>query len=196
MNKIIVALTGASGSIYFLRLIEALINEDLCIHIVASKQGVEVLKYECNKDLKKLVDEWKKVNKRVYIEDNDNLFSPIASGSYGCDKMVILPCSMSTLSEISCGTSKSLLTRAADVILKERKKLIVIPRETPMSSIHLENMLKLSNLGAIILPAMPGFYNHPKTIDDLINFVIGKVLDSLEIKNYIYTRWEGKNEIY
>lgn len=196
MEKIIVALTGASGSIYFLRLIEALINEDLCIHIVASRHGVEVLKYECNKDLKKLLDEWKKVNKRIYIEDNDNLFSPIASGSYGCDKMIILPCSMSTLSEIAFGTSKSLLTRAADVILKERKKLIVVPRETPMSSIHLENMFKLSNLGATILPAMPGFYNHPKTIDDLINFVVGKVLDSLEIKNYIYTRWEGKNETY
>ncbi len=194
MKKIIVALTGASGSIYFIRLLETLIKDDICIHIIASKHGEQVLKYETNIDLIKQVEKWKTINKHIHLENNDNLFSSIASGSYGCDKMIIIPCSMSTLSEIACGITKTLLTRSADVMLKERKKLIIVPRETPISSIHLENMLKLSNLGVTILPAMPGFYNHPQSIDDIINFVVGKALDSLGIRNDIYTRWEGKDE--
>ena len=194
MRKIIVGLTGASGSIYFLRLMENLIKENICIYVVASEQGKKVLKYETGVKLEAQIELWKKTNNDIYLEDNDNLFSPIASGSFGCDKMIIVPCSMSSLAEIACGVTKTLLIRSADVMIKERKKLVLVPRETPLSSIHLENMLKLSNLGVTILQATPGFYNFPKTMDDLINFVVGKALDSLEIKNESYRRWEGKNE--
>lgn len=194
MKKIIVGITGASGSIYFVRLMERLINENICIYVVASEQGKKVLKYETGIELEAQIEVWKKVNSEIYLEDNDNLFSPIASGSFGSDKMIIVPCSMSTLAEIANGITKTLLIRSADVMIKERKKLVIVPRETPLSSIHLENMLKLSNLGVTILQATPGFYNFPKTMDDLINFVVGKALDSLEIKNDSYIRWEGKNE--
>jgi 4-hydroxy-3-polyprenylbenzoate decarboxylase len=194
MKKIIVGITGASGSIYFLRLMEKLIREDICIYVVASEQGEKVLKYETGIELKAQIEAWKKINKEIYLEDNNNLFSPIASGSFGADKMIIIPCSMSTLAEIAHGITKTLLTRSADVMIKERKNLVLVPRETPLSSIHLENMLKLSNIGVTILQATPGFYNFPKTIDDLVNFVVGKALDSLKIKNDTYIRWEGKKE--
>lgn len=194
MKKIIVGLTGASGSIYFLKLMDQLIKEDMCIYVVASEQGKNVLKYETGIELESQIETWKKVNSEIHLEENDNLFSPIASGSFGADKMIIIPCSMSTLAEIANGMSKTLLTRSADVMIKERKRLVLVPRETPLSSIHLENMLKLSNLGVTILQATPGFYNFPKTIDDLVNFVVGKAMDSLEIKNDNYTRWEGRKE--
>ncbi len=194
MKKIIVGITGASGSIYFLRLMENLIKENMSIYVVASEQGKNVLKYETGVELETQIEVWKKTNNEIYLEDNDNLFSPIASGSFGCDKMIIVPCSMSTLAEISNGITKTLLIRSADVMIKERKKLVLVPRETPLSSIHLENMLKLSNIGVTILQATPGFYNFPKTMDDLINFVVGKALDSLEINNESYIRWESKNE--
>lgn len=194
MKKIIVGITGASGSIYFLRLMENLIKENISIYVVASEQGKNVLKYETGVELETQIEVWKKTNNEIYLEDNDNLFSPIASGSFVCDKMIIVPCSMSTLAEIANGITKTLLIRGADVMIKERKKLVLVPRETPLSSIHLENMLKLSIIGVTILQATPGFYNFPKTMDDLINFVVGKALDSLEINNESYIRWEGKNE--
>lgn len=194
MKKIIVGITGASGSIYFLKLMEELIKEDICIYVVASEQGEKVLKYETGIELKAQIEVWKKINSEIYLEDNGNMFSPIASGSFGADKMIIIPCSMSTLAEIANGITKTLLVRSADVMIKERKNLVLVPRETPLSSIHLENMLKLSNIGVTILQATPGFYNFPKTIDDLINFVVGKALDSLKINNNTYIRWEGKKE--
>ncbi len=194
MKKIIVGLTGASGSIYFLRLMENLVNEDICIYVVASEQGKKVLNYETGVELEAQIEAWKKINTRIHLEDNNNLFSPIASGSFDVEKMIIIPCSMSTLAEISHGITKTLLTRSADVMIKERKNLVLVPRETPLSSIHLENMLKLSNIGVTILQATPGFYNFPKTMDDLINFVVGKALDSLKINNNTYIRWEGKTE--
>lgn len=194
MKKIIVGITGASGSIYFLKLMEELIKEDICIYVVASEQGEKVLKYETGIELKAQIEVWKKINSEIYLEDNSNMFSPIASGSFGADKMIIIPCSMSTLAEIANGITKTLLVRSADVMIKERKNLVLVPRETPLSSIHLENMLKLSTIGVTILQATPGFYNFPKTIDDLINFVVGKALDSLKINNNTYIRWEGKKE--
>lgn len=194
MKKIIVGITGASGSIYFLKLMEELIKEDICIYVVASEQGEKVLKYETGIELKAQIEVWKKINSEIYLEDNNNMFSPIASGSFGADKMIIIPCSMSTLAEIANGITKTLLVRSADVMIKERKSLVLVPRETPLSSIHLENMLKLSNIGVTILQATPGFYNFPKTMDDLINFVVGKALDSLKINNNTYIRWEGKKE--
>ncbi len=194
MKKVIVALTGASGSVYFLRLVEILSKKELELHLVASEQGRKVLLYETGMELEEQSKLWSKNAAKVILEDNENLFSPIASGSYRCDAMAVVPCSMSTAAEIATGVTKTLLTRAADVMIKEHRKLVLVPRETPLSPIHLKNMYELSKLGVTILPAMPGFYNHPQTLDDMVNFVAGKVLDSLEIENNCYERWEGKYE--
>lgn len=194
MKKIIVGITGASGSVYSLRLMELLSQQELQIHLIASEQGRKVLAYETGVDLEKQAQLWNKNKANIILENNDNLFSSVASGSFHCDAMVVLPCSMSTTAEIASGITKTLLTRAADVMIKERRKLILVPRETPLSTIHLKRMYELSQLGVIILPAMPGFYGHPETIGEIINFITGKVLDSLEIENDCYQRWEGKYE--
>ena len=194
MKKIIVGITGASGSSYFLRVMEVLSQQNLEIHLIASEQGSKVLTYETGVILQEQALLWNKNKANIILEDNSNLFSPVASGSYRCDAMVILPCSMSTLAEIAAGITKTLLIRAADVMIKERRKLILVPRETPLSTIHLQRMVELSQLGVTILPAMPGFYGRPQTIEEIINFVAGKVLDSLEIENDCYQRWEGSYE--
>lgn len=194
MKKIIVGLTGASGSIYFDRLVQFLSVEEIELHLIASQMGEKVFEYETGTTLSNRIDCWSKNRGKIVLEDNHNLFSATASGSAGFDGMVIIPCSMSTLAMISHGTTETLLTRAADVMLKERKKLVVVPRETPLSTLHLKNMMQLSQYGATILPAMPGFYGHPNTMDDLIDFVVGKTLDGLGIKNNNYHRWEGQYE--
>lgn len=194
MKKIIVAVTGASGSAYFLRLVEFLTGYELELHLVASEQGCKVLEYETGVNLETQAQLWDGKRAKVVLEDSENLFSPIASGSCHCDAMVVVPCSMSTVAEIAVGVTKTLLTRAADVMIKERRKLVLVPRETPLSAIHLKNMYELSKLGVTILPAMPGFYNHPQSLDDIVDFVAGKVLDCLEIQNDCYERWEGKYE--
>ena len=194
MKKIIVGITGASGSVYFLRLMEVLSRQELQIHLIASEQGRKVLAYETGADLEEQVRLWNKNKANLVLEDNSNLFSAVASGSYRCDAMVVLPCSMSTTAEIAGGVTKTLLTRAADVMIKERRTLVLVPRETPLSTIHLKRMYELSQLGVIILPAMPGFYGHPETVGDIIDFVDGKTLDSIGIENDCYQRWEGKYE--
>lgn len=194
MKKIILGLTGASGSIYFLRLAEQLSNHELELHLVASQHGEQVLQYETGTVLAEQVKLWSKNSAKVILEDNENLFSPAASGSSCFDAMAIVPCSMSTLAMIAHGITETLLTRAADVMLKEKRRLVLVPRETPLSTVHLKNMTELSQLGATILPAMPGFYGRPETMDDLINFVVGKTLDCLQIQNECYERWEGQYE--
>jgi len=194
MKKLIVAITGASGSAYFLRLMEKLALQELELHVIASEQGRKVLQYETGVDLEEQAQLWKKGTSKVIVEDNSNLFSAVASGSYRCDAMVIIPCSMSTAAEIACGVTKTLLTRAADVMIKEQRKLVLVPRETPLSTIHLKNMYELSKLGVTILPAMPGFYGHPATMDDMVDFVVGKTLDCLGNENDSYERWEGNYE--
>lgn len=194
MKKIIIGLTGASGSVYFVRLVHQLSSQHLKLHLIASDNGKKVLQYETGITLEAYLDKWKNQTAQIVLEDNGDLFSPAASGSSGFDSMAVIPCSMSTLSMITHGISETLLTRAADVMLKERRKLVLVPRETPLSAIHLRNMTALSELGATLLPAMPGFYGHPETMDDLIDFVVGKTLDSLEIENKLYKRWEGKYE--
>lgn len=194
MKRIIVGITGASGSAYFLRVMETLAQQELEIHVIASEQGRKVLTYETGVILEEQTQLWNKSKADIILEDNENLFSPVASGSYRCDAMVVLPCSMSTVAEIACGITKTLLTRAADVMIKERRKLVLVPRETPLSTLHLRRMTELSELGVTILPAMPGFYGHPQTLDEILGFVAGKVLDSLEIENNCYQRWEGNHE--
>ncbi len=194
MKKIILGLSGASGSIYFLRLAQRLSQQDIQLHLIASTQGEKVLQYETGITLENQVKLWSKNGAKIILEDNSNLFSAAASGSSRFDAMVVVPCSMSTLAMLAHGITETLLTRAADVMIKERRRLVLVPRETPLSATHLKNMTELSLLGVTILPAMPGFYNKPETMGDLIDFVVGKTLDCLEIENNCYKRWEGEHE--
>lgn len=195
MKKLIIAVTGASGSVYFKRLVDCLLTKEMELHIIATEHGSQVFEYEMGISLKKQMEEWQRNNGHIIWEDNKNLFSPVASGSYQCDAMAVIPCSMSTAAEIANGITKSLLTRAADVMLKENRKLLLVPRETPMSTIHLKNLYELSRLGVTVLPAMPGFYSHPGTMMDLVDFVVGKTLDNLGVQNDCYKRWEGNSEV-
>lgn len=191
MKKIVVGITGASGSIYAKRLIEELAEKDFLVHVIATDKGKQVFKYELSLDLKQWIQELNYPN--VKLEDNHNLFAGVASGSHGFDAVIVMPCSMGTLAEISHGLSRNLLCRAADVALKEGRKLIIVPRETPFNTIHLENMCRLSKVGATIIPAMPGFYHHPQTLEDLVNFVVGKVLSYLNIDHNLFKTWEDTN---
>ncbi|MFZ5969694.1 MAG: UbiX family flavin prenyltransferase [Bacillota bacterium] len=190
MQKIVVGITGASGSIYAKILIEELLKRNIYTHVICTENGKKVMKYETSVDLEEWIEALKTEYPHIKLEDINNLFSGVASGSYKFDAAIILPCSMGTLAEISNGLSKNLLCRVADVALKEHRKLVIVPRETPLNALHLENMLKLSRLGVTILPAMPGFYHKPETMGDLIHFVVGKVLDSLSIENTLFKKWE------
>lgn len=197
-NKTItVGITGASGVIYGLRLLEVLIEKGCRLYVVISKAGRLVLETEANLKLPEDADAMTVVlagrfsaapgQLRVYgIED---WFSPLASGSGAPKQMVICPCTGGALSSIATGASENLLERAADVVLKERGQLIVVPREMPLSTIHLENMLKLSRMGVTVIPACPGFYNSPKTIGDIVNSVVSRILDHLGIEHQLTGRW-------
>ncbi|MBC8062905.1 MAG: UbiX family flavin prenyltransferase [Clostridiaceae bacterium] len=189
MKKIVVGITGASGSIYSIRLIQELLEKKIYVHVICTENGKKVMKYETALDLEEWVNELKSKYNHIKLEDINDMFSGVASGSYKFDAMIILPCSMGTLAEISNGLSRNLLCRVADVALKESRRLIISPRETPLNAIHLENMLKLSKLGVTILPPMPGFYHKPKTLEDLVDFVVGKILDSLSIENKLFEKW-------
>lgn len=184
-NKIIVAITGASGAIYGIRLVEELVKAKKDIHVVVSDGAKCVVNYEAKQEFAKL----KTLPVKFY--DEKQIDASIASSSFGAAAVVICPCSMKTLSAVAVGYADNLITRAADVAIKEKNKLIIVPREIPFSEIHLENMLKLSRISNVfIMPACPGFYNNPKSIADMVNFMIGKILDKLEIKNNLYKRWE------
>lgn len=197
MGKYIIGITGASGAIYGIRLIEECLKAGHEIFLTITKSGRIVIKEELNLDLdlgvemieERLLDYFK-VSKEVFTYyDVDHISGAIASGSFRTDGMIIAPCSMSTVSAIAQGSSNNLLERAADVILKEGKPMILIPRETPLSAIHLENLLKLARLGVKIIPPMPSFYTHPKTIDDIVNNTVGRILDQLKIEHNLCKRW-------
>lgn len=169
---------------YARRLLEVLREKDAEIFLIISDNARKVIEYEDDfRDYPSLAD-------HVYSERD--LAAPVASGSFRTDGMVIVPCSMKTVASIVHGRSENCITRAADVTLKEKRSLILVPRETPMNAIQLENMLKLAQLGVVILPAMPAFYTRPKTVDDMINFVVGRILDALSIDHSLYPRWEGE----
>jgi flavin prenyltransferase len=180
--KIAVAVTGASGIIYGFRLIEEL-SKTNDVFVIISNSAKKVIKHELPNAIKDLP-------KKVKVIEEDNIESSLASSSFGLDTMVICPCSMKTLAAISIGYADNLIHRCADVMIKERRKIIIAPRETPFSPIHLENMLKLSRMGVTILPLCPGWYHKPKTTDDICNFIVGKIMDSLGVKNNLYKRWE------
>lgn len=188
-EHIVVAITGASGSIYALELIRWLINNGYFVELIVSDAGKKVFEFETGKRFS--INEIAKHKGLITMHSNDNLFSPLSSGSYKFDKFVIVPCSMGTLGRIATGSGTKLIERVADVTLKERRRLVIVPRETPFNRIHLENMLKLSSAGAVILPAIPAFYYKPKTIGDIVNFMVSKILDAMDIPNNLYNRWKG-----
>jgi 4-hydroxy-3-polyprenylbenzoate decarboxylase len=193
LGRYIVGITGASGSIYGVRLIEELIKTDNEVYLVITNNGKKVLEYEVEIKFEKWLLNINKNKDLLKLCDIDDMFSSIASGSFKTDGMIIVPCSMGTLSKISSGISDNLLTRAADVMIKEKRKLVLIPRESPLSSIHLKNMLLLSNLNVTIIPPMPAFYLKPKTIEDIINITVGRILASLNVGSELYHQW-GENK--
>jgi len=197
MNQVIVAITGASGVAYGLRLIQRLANAGIKQHLLFSDAARVVLKQELDLNLPEATED---VAAAIasHLDISDELlnhyhqtdwFSPVASGSAGIRHMVVIPCSMGSLARIAGGVSDNLIERAADVMLKERGNLILVPRETPLSSIHLEHMLKLSQMGVDLIPAMPGFYHRPESIDELVNFIVDRVMDHLGVSDGGAQRW-------
>ena len=189
---LVVAITGASGAPYSVRLLEQLLAADRPVWLIVTSHGLRLLRTELDIDsvdaLRKQVgsDSWRRL---VTVYDDADRGAAPASGSARNAGMVICPCSMGTLSAISVGASRSLVERAADVMLKERRTLVLVPRETPLSAIHLQNMLRLTRAGAVVMPAAPGFYHRPQTIQDLVDFVVARVLDHLGVEHAIARRW-------
>jgi len=191
---IVFAITGASGATYGVRLLQQLVVAERPVSLIVSSHGFRLLETETT--IKSIDDLRETVGSKgwdTYVKTyvNEDRGAAPASGSALSAGMVICPCSMGTLSAISVGASRSLIERAADVTLKERRKLVLVPRETPLSAIHLQNMLRLARAGAVVLPAAPGFYHQPKTIDDLIDFVVARVLDQLGVSHRLGKRWDG-----
>jgi 4-hydroxy-3-polyprenylbenzoate decarboxylase len=200
MKDLVVAITGASGSIYAVRLLEVLLDAGHRVHTVLSPSGMIVLQHELGREvspgsfkIEQLLPEpfgdLDPSRGELFLHRHSDFMTGIASGSFLTGGMVICPCSMGTLASVAHGMSSNLIQRAADVHLKEKRKLIVVPRETPLGSIQLENMKRLADAGAVILPAMPGFYNSPRSIDDLVNFVVARICDQLGIEHSMQKRW-------
>ena len=182
--KLTIAITGASGAIYGKRLLEELHTKKVETHLVISQAAKKIIKHELEtseKALEKLAN---------HVHEINDWSSPIVSGSFKMDGMVIVPCSMKTLAGIASGFAENVILRAADVTLKEKRKLILVPRETPLNVIHLRNMLDLAKQGAVIVPSMPAYYHKPKNINDLVDFVVGRILDVLGIEHNSYKRWQ------
>lgn len=183
--RLIIGMTGASGSIYGIRLLECLQSrKDIETHLVISKTAETVILYETDyqeiEQVTRLADRWYR---------DDDLTAPISSGSFFTDGMVVIPCSAKTLSAVANSYGENLIARASDVCLKERRTLVLAFRETPLTLSHIENMKKVTRMGGIILPPIPGFYSKPQTIDDLINHTVGKVLDLFKIEHSLFKRW-------
>ena len=191
MKKLIIGVTGASGSVLAYRLCKVLLELQHEVHLVATINGQRVWDYELEESFASFCAGYQQDSGRLVVHANDNLFAAISSGSFKADAMVILPCSMGTLAKVAIGLADSLLTRAADVVLKEHRSLLLVPRETPLSAIHLENMLKLSRLGVMIMPPIPAFYHKPQTLEESIDLTIGRILESLEIENPYHRSWRG-----
>ncbi len=196
-QTIALGMTGASGAQYGFRLLQSLLAADQRVYLMISKAAQVVIGMETDISLpgrsgdieKTLINKYGAADNQLRVFGEDEWTSPVASGSSDVNAMVVCPCSMGALSAIAQGASNNLLERAADVMLKERKKLVLVPRETPYSDIHLENMLKLSRMDAVIVDANPGFYNKPESIDDLVDFVVAKILDQLGVEHKLQPRW-------
>ena len=196
-QTIALGMTGASGAQYGFRLLQCLLAADHRVHLMISKAAHVVIGMETDISLpgrngeiqKVLSKKYNAVEKQLRVFGEDEWTAPVASGSNDVSAMVVCPCSMGALSAIAHGASNNLLERAADVMLKERKKLVLVPRETPYSDIHLENMLKLSRMDAVIVDANPGFYNQPESVEDLVDFVVAKILDQLGVEHKLQPKW-------
>ena len=200
--QITLAITGASGAQYGLRLLECLVAAQWQVFCLISRAAKVVLREEMDIGLEDcaqsvecyLTDRYRAGPNQVRVFQDNDWMSPVASGSGAPPVMVICPCSTGTLSSIACGLSSNLVQRAATVVLKERHKLIVVPRETPYSDVLLENMLKLSRMGCVVLPASPGFYHRPTTVDDMVDFVVARILDQLDITQELIPGWGEESE--
>jgi len=186
--EIVVGISGASGAAYAIRLLQVLREKGNIIHLVITESAARIIEIETDHQLKEIQD----LADHVYSPRDFG--APIASGSHLFDGMVVIPCSMGTLSGIACGSSDTLITRAASVCLKEKRRLIIVPRETPLGLVELRNMVATAEAGAVVLPACPAFYSRPENMDDLVNVLVGRVLDLLGVENDLYRRWQGTAE--
>ncbi|NIP72442.1 MAG: UbiX family flavin prenyltransferase [Gammaproteobacteria bacterium] len=190
-------MTGASGAPYGLRLLECLVSSGEQVQLMISQPGQVVIAMESDLSLparpadmaRVLAERFRAEPDQLRVFGRDQWTAPVASGSSAPRAMVVCPCTTGTLSAIACGTSDQLIDRAADVVLKERRTLVLVPRETPFSEIHLENMLKLARMGAVILPPNPGFYHRPERVEDLVDFIVARILDHLDIDHELVARW-------
>lgn len=191
------AFTGASGMPYGLRLLECLVRADCRVHLLYSTAAQVVAKQECalvlpaqpREAARMFAARYGAADGQIAVHAREDWMAPVASGSNPADAMVVCPCSMGTLGAIAHGLADNLIERAADVMLKERRPLVLVPRETPLSSIHLDNMLTLARAGAVILPPAPGFYTHPQSVADLVDFVVARILDQLQLPHDLVPRW-------
>lgn len=196
-QTVAVAFTGASGMPYGMRLVECLLEAGCKVWLLYSQVAQIVARQEMNLELPsrpaeveaQLAARFKAAAGQLRVFGREEWFAPLASGSNPADAMVVCPCTMGTLAAIAAGLSQNLIERAADVAIKEGRRLVLVPRETPFSAIHLENMLKLARLGVVILPPSPGFYNHPRTVDELVDFVVARVLDQIRVPHRLMQRW-------
>lgn len=185
-KKLIIGMTGASGAIYGLRLLEVLAESDVETHLVVSKWAQQTIEHETGKNL----DHLRGLADHSY--GANDMGAEISSGSAPGDGMVVVPCSMRSVGAIASGVGDHLVHRAADVALKERRKLVLVARETPLNDIHLENLLKLSRMGVVVMPPVPAFYSHPKTIDDIVDHTVMRILDQFDIASDLVARWQGE----
>lgn len=185
--RVIVAVTGASGAVYAVRLLEVLRQARVETHLIVSRWGAQTLREEMGLEPEQLRD------MAAHVYAPDDLTAPVASGSFPVDGMVVVPCSMKTVAAIAHGFSGDLITRAADVCLKERRHLIILPRETPLSSIHLENLLRLARLGVVVMPPAPAFYIRPASVSDLVDHTVGRILDHLGVSHGLSRRWRAES---
>ncbi len=196
-RRVVVAMTGASGAVYALKLCEELLRAGVRLTLLITPAGQLVVREECGLDWhgdeaamsRRLRAHFQAGEGELSYFAENNFMAPIASGSSAPDAMVVCPCSMGTLARVAHGNAGNLLERCADVMIKEWRPLVLVPRETPLSEIHLENMLGLARLGVRMIPPMPAFYHHPRSINDLVGFVVGKVLDALGVAHDLYERW-------
>ena len=220
MKKYILAMTGASGSIFGVRVLEELVKTAE-VHLVISSNTFQIIRDETGRDWEATKESRKQKNRiqdsgarsqnkkqetteniireqfetdRIFFYEDKQMEAPVASGSFKTDGMLVVPCSMKTLSGIANGCANNLIERAADVVIKEGRPLLLSPREMPFSAIHLENMLKLARLGVRIAPPVPAFYQGPKNLEDMVNFIVGKILDSFGVEHELFKRWGQQNK--
>ncbi len=195
MKRYIIGVTGASGSILSKRLLSYLAGMEAELHIIATDMGVKVFEYETGIPWFVFLEGLKKEKAVIVSYDNSDMFASVASGSFVTDAMMIVPCSMATAAKIAAGTGGNLLCRAADVCLKEKTKLVLSPREAPLHSIHLRNLLTLSECGAVILPPVPMFYARSEEYGEMIDGIAGRILKSAGIENDLYTKWNSGKDL-